>query len=151
MGQQSYSIQILPVAAVVLDPGNPRHHSARQVRQIAKSIESFGFNVPILVDRTNKILAGHGRVLAAQSLGLQELPAVRLEHLSEAQSRAFMIADNRLTETSVWDDCKIARNFDPTFKVSQRIDLVAKYWNWEVHLSRPIVTPPEKWILTSNQ
>ena len=47
--------------------------------------------------------------------------------------------------------CKIARNFDPTFKVSQRIDLVAKYWNWEVHLSRPIVTPPEKWILTSNQ
>ena len=48
-------------------------------------------------------------------------------------------------------DCKIARNFDPTFKVSQRIDLVAKYWNWEVHLSRPIVTPPEKWILTSNQ
>ena len=54
-------------------------------------------------------------------------------------------------KTPLFTRCKIARNFDPTFKVSQRIDLVAKYWNWEVHLSRPIVTPPEKWILTSNQ
>ena len=56
-----------------------------------------------------------------------------------------------MTDQPGYPMCKIARNFDPTFKVSQRIDLVAKYWNWEVHLSRPIVTPPEKWILTSNQ
>ena len=68
-----------------------------------------------------------------------------LEHQMVSKIAAMANA-NRLSL-----DCKIARNFDPTFKVSQRIDLVAKYWNWEVHLSRPIVTPPEKWILTSNQ
>jgi DNA modification methylase len=101
-------IQDRPIDALVLDPRNPRRHSRRQVKQIAHSIESFGFIVPVVVDGHNKVLAGHGRVLAARRLGWRELPTVCLEHLSETQSRAFMIADNRLTETSDWDDRLLA-------------------------------------------
>ena len=97
-----------PVEELVLDPRNPRRHSAKQVGQIARSIEAFGFNVPILIGEDRKVIAGHGRVLACRQLGLREVPTVSLEHLSEAQARAFMIADNRLTENSQWDDRLLA-------------------------------------------
>jgi ParB-like nuclease domain len=98
-----------PISALKLDPTNPRLHSRRQVHQIARSIQAFGFNVPILVDAQLKVIAGHGRVLACAELGLTEVPTVRLEHLSEAQTRAFMIADNRLTENSEWDERLLAQ------------------------------------------
>src|ERR1700694_5667626 len=91
-----------------LDPMNPRFHSPRQVRQIARSIEAFGFNVPVLLDASGKVIAGHGRILACQQLGHTEVPTISLEHLSEAQAKAFMIADNRLTENSTWDDRLLA-------------------------------------------
>lgn len=91
-----------------LDPKNPRVHSPRQVRQIARSIETFGFNVPVLIDAFDKIIAGHGRVMACRKLGWQEVPTIRLDHLTEAQARAFMIADNRLTENSEWNDQLLA-------------------------------------------
>jgi hypothetical protein len=86
------------------DPRNPRRHTAKQIRQIAESIRSFGFNVPILVDTDHKVIAGHGRLLACRQLGRAEVPTIRLEHLSDAQARAFMVADNRLTEIAGWDD-----------------------------------------------
>jgi ParB-like chromosome segregation protein Spo0J len=89
-------------------PRNPRAHSPTQVRQIARSIESFGFNVPVLVDGQLRVIAGHGRVMACQLLGWTEVPTICLDHLSEAQAKAFMIADNRLTENSVWDDRLLA-------------------------------------------
>jgi ParB/Sulfiredoxin domain len=92
------------ISQLKLDPRNPRAHSKRQVRQIACSIEAFGFNVPILIPANFKVIAGHGRILAAQQLGLAEVPTILLDHLTEAQARAFMIADNRLTEVSVWND-----------------------------------------------
>lgn len=91
-----------------LDPKNPRLHSPRQIRQIARSIEAFGFNVPVLIDANLKVIAGHGRILACQQIGRTEVPTITLEHLTEAQARAFMIADNRLTENSVWDDRLLA-------------------------------------------
>ena len=91
-----------------LDPKNPRAHGAKQIRQIGHSIEAFGFNVPVLVDADSKVIAGHGRVLACRQLGWSEVPTISLEHLTEAQARAFMIADNRLTENSVWDDRLLA-------------------------------------------
>jgi len=87
-----------------LDPRNPRRHSDRQVAQIARSIKSFGFIVPVLIDGANNVLAGHGRVMAARKISLLEVPVIRLEHLSEAQARTFAIADNRLTENSEWND-----------------------------------------------
>ena len=79
------------------DPANPRRHSKKQIRQIANSIEAFGFNVPILIDRDDKVIAGHGRLLACRELGWSEVPTLRLDHLTPAQARAYMIADNRLT------------------------------------------------------
>lgn len=90
------------------DPRNPRLHPIRHVRQIARSIEAFGFNVPILVDRDGKVIAGHGRLLACQELGWSEVPTITLDHLTEAQAKAFMLADNRLTEVSSWDDRLLA-------------------------------------------
>ena len=87
-----------------LDPKNPRTHSREQIRQLARSIDVFGFNVPILIDANLKVVAGHGRLVACQLLGLNEVPTILLDHLTDEQARAFMIADNRLSETSAWDD-----------------------------------------------
>ena len=97
------------IAELKPDPNNPRMHSPRQIRQIARSIEAFGFNVPVLIDAEHKVIAGHGRLLALQQLGRSEVPTIRLEHLSSAQTRAFMIADNRLTENSTWDERLLAQ------------------------------------------
>lgn len=93
---------------LIRNPRNPRIHSKTQIRRIAESISAFGFNVPVLVDANNGVIAGHGRLLAANELGWTEVPVIRLEHLSEAQARAFMIADNRLTEISAWDERLLA-------------------------------------------
>lgn len=97
-----------PIEQLRLDPMNPRSHSPKQVRQIARSIETFGFNVPVLVDAELKVIAGHGRLMACKELGWLEVPTIGLDHLSKAQANAYMIADNRLTETSVWDDRLLA-------------------------------------------
>ena len=82
---------------------NPRTHSADQVAQIAASMVEFGFTNPILVDETDGILAGHGRLLAARQLGLTEVPVVQLGHLTPAQKRAYVIADNALALRAGWD------------------------------------------------
>jgi DNA modification methylase len=90
------------------DPANPRRHSKKQLQQIAESIRAFGFNVPILVDRDGNVIAGHGRLLACGELAITEVPTLCLDHLTRAQTRAFMIADNRLTEIATWDDRLLA-------------------------------------------
>jgi DNA modification methylase len=105
---RTLSVTYRAISDLNLDPKNPRVHSKRQVRQIARSIEAFGFNVPVLIDARGQLIAGHGRVLAAQLLGMAHVPTIMLENLTEAQIRAFMIADNRLTENSVWDDRMLA-------------------------------------------
>ena len=108
MPSRKLTIEYLPVASLRLDPKNARLHSDGQIRQIAKSIEAFGFNVPVLVDANSQVVAGHGRLLACKLLGIAHVPAILLEHLSGAQRRAFMIADNRLTENSEWDNRLLA-------------------------------------------
>ena len=97
-----------PIADLELNPRNPRTHSPRQIRQIARSIEAFRFNVPVLIDAERRVIAGHGRLMACRLLGWTEVPTISLEHLSDAQIKAFMIADNRLTENSVWNDRLLA-------------------------------------------
>jgi DNA modification methylase len=92
------------------DPANPRRHSPKQVRLIADSIKVFGFVAPVLIDRAGNVIAGHGRLLACPGLGITEVPTLCLDHLSRAQVRAFMIADNRLTEIAVWDDRLLAQH-----------------------------------------
>src|SRR6202158_5669067 len=102
--------QILFVAIgdLIPDPDNPRKHGRAQISAIARSIEAFGFNAPILVDKDNKIVAGHGRYEAAKLLGLDKVPIVSLSHLTETQARAYMLADNKLTDRSTWDDPNLA-------------------------------------------
>jgi DNA modification methylase len=82
---------------------NPRTHSKKQIRQIVDSIKEFGFINPILVDQDNSIIAGHGRVKAARLAGLTEVPTLQVDHLSPAQIRAYVIADNKLAENAGWD------------------------------------------------
>ncbi|MGI8568328.1 MAG: ParB/Srx family N-terminal domain-containing protein [Methylocella sp.] len=101
-GASQLAVHYEPIVALKLDPQNPRLHSRKQVRQIAKSIASFGFNVPVLIDARQSVIAGHGRILAAKKLGWTEVPVIAIEHLDAAQRRAFAIADNRLTENSTW-------------------------------------------------
>ena len=93
-------------------PGNPRVHSRAQIRQIARSIEEFGFNSPVLIDADGLIVAGHGRVEAAKLLGLTKIPTIRLDHMSPAQLRAYVLADNRLAERSSWDKEGLRKEFE---------------------------------------
>lgn len=106
-----HAIRLLPVESLVPDARNPRRHSDRQIKQIQRSIQSFGFNVPILVDGHHRVLAGHGRLLAAQRLGYTQVPVIALEHLTRAQAQAFAIADNRLTEHASWDEALLGEIF----------------------------------------
>ena len=101
------AVRWLPLEALSRSKRNARVHSARQVARIADSIAAFGFNVPVLVDEKGGVLAGHGRVLAARRLGLKEVPTIMLDHLDEAERRAFMIADNRLAELASWDGVRL--------------------------------------------
>lgn len=82
---------------------NPRTHSDKQIEQIANSIRVFGFTNPILVDGENCIMAGHGRVEAAKRLGLRQVPTLRLDHMTPAEVRAYVIADNKLADNAGWD------------------------------------------------
>lgn len=102
------NVEYRPLSNLQLDARNPRSHSPRQISQIARSIEAFGFNVPVLIDAHDQVIAGHGRVMACRQLGWADVPIIRLNHLTPEQARAFMVADNRLTETSSWDDQLLA-------------------------------------------
>jgi DNA modification methylase len=107
-GQRRLEIIPQPLAELKPDPANPRRHSKKQIRQIAKSISVFGFNMPVLVDAELNVIAGHGRLLACRELGIDEVPTLCLDHLTPAQVRAFRIADNKLTENATWDDHLLA-------------------------------------------
>jgi DNA modification methylase len=88
---------------------NARTHSKKQLRQIAESIKTFGFTNPVLIDQTNTILAGHGRVEAAKSLRMATVPCLRIEHMTEAEKRAYVIADNKLALNAGWDEEMLAQ------------------------------------------
>ena len=102
------SLQYLRIEQVTCARRNPRRHSDSQIAQIARSIEAFGFSIPIVVDRSNNVVAGEGRIRAALLLGISEIPVIRLESLTDAQAKALRIADNRLAELSTWDDRLLA-------------------------------------------
>lgn len=99
---------LVPIGELVPNPKNPRKHNFVQIDAIARSIRAFGFNAPILVDKNMRIVAGHGRYLAAKRLSLERVPVVCLGHLTEAQAKAYMLADNKLTERSQWDEPELA-------------------------------------------
>jgi DNA modification methylase len=97
------------VADLTPDPRNPRKHSRAQIQAIARSIKAFGFNAPVLIDKNGRIVAGHGRYKAALLLSVAHIPVISLDHLSEAQARAYMLADNKLADRSSWDDEVLAQ------------------------------------------
>ena len=99
------NLEVTYLATTDLIPyvNNARSHSDQQVAQVAASIKEFGFNNPILIDEHNGVIAGHGRLAAAQKLNINTVPTILLEGLSEAQRKAYVIADNKLTENSRWD------------------------------------------------
>ena len=92
------------VSSLIPYARNSRKHSDEQVAKIAASIKEFGFLNPVIVDGDNGIIAGHGRVLAAQKLGMEAVPTIEASHLTDAQRRAYIIADNRLALDAGWDD-----------------------------------------------
>jgi hypothetical protein len=98
------TIETRPIARLIPHVRNARTHSADQIAQIAGSIAEFGFVNPVLIGADDVIIAGHGRVLAAEKLGLAEVPVIVLSHLSESQRRALVIADNRIAENAGWDE-----------------------------------------------
>ena len=101
---------------------NPKIHEEKQIQQIAKSIERFGFNNPILVDERSEVIAGHGRLLAARLLKLEAVPVVRLIHLSEAEKRAYRIADNKLSENGRWDTDLLKLEFSEIEKLALNLE-----------------------------
>jgi ParB-like chromosome segregation protein Spo0J len=97
------AIEHIPVKKLTPYARNSRTHSDIQVAQIAASIKEFGFTNPVLIDEGNDIIAGHGRVLAAQKLGLDSVPCIRLSHLTNTQQRAYVITDNQLALNAGWN------------------------------------------------
>lgn len=97
-------IQQVPTSSLTPYANNPRTHSASQLDRLVQSLKEFGFTNPLLVSDEMQIVAGHGRLMAAQALGLETVPVIRLSHLTEEQRRAYVIADNQLALNSGWDD-----------------------------------------------
>src|SRR6516225_2764268 len=95
-------IEYLPIQGLRPNPNNSRIHPQKQIDKLARTIDEFGFLIPILIDEQNKLLAGHAGIEAAEVCGLTTIPCVRTSHLSEAQKRAFTIVDNRLAQDGSW-------------------------------------------------
>jgi ParB-like chromosome segregation protein Spo0J len=116
-------IEHWPIERLVPYARNARTHSDAQVAQIAASIREFGFTNPVLIDGGGNIIAGHGRVLAARKLGMQEVPCIRMEHLTDAQRRAYIIADNKLALNAGWDEELLALELSELHEIGFDLDL----------------------------
>ena len=103
---------------------NARTHSAQQISQIALSIERFGFTNPVLISEDLGIIAGHGRVVAAQQLGISQVPTIKLSHLTEADRRAYIIADNKLAENAGWDKDILAIEYQALIDLDYDIEVI---------------------------
>ena len=99
----SRRVEVIPVDRLTAYKGNARTHSRSRIERLATSITKFGFNNPVLINNDGQIVAGHGRVEAAKLLGLAAVPTLRLSHLSPAEQRAYILADNKLAEKAGWD------------------------------------------------
>jgi DNA modification methylase len=118
-------IELWPLARIRLREGNPRVHPPAQVAQIAASIQEWGFNAPILVNRDGVLTVGEGRYLGAVQLGLAEVPVIVLEHLSEAQQRAYRISDNQIGLNSSWDEETLRAELEKLVQEAINLDLLA--------------------------
>ena len=117
-------IELKSVDELIPYSKNARTHSESQVAQIAASIIEFGFTNPVLIDGEKGIIAGHGRLMAAKKLGLKEVPVVVLDHLSETQKKAYIIADNKLAENAGWDEEILASELADLKEENFNLDLI---------------------------
>jgi len=117
------AIEHIATDALIPYARNSRTHSAEQVAQIAASIREFGFTNPVLIDEHNTLIAGHGRVMAAQRIGMAQVPCIRLTHLTDAQRRAYVIADNKLALNAGWDMATLAREIEDLQDLHFDLDL----------------------------
>ncbi len=122
-GLAELAIVYRPVGILSNYGRNARTHSKRQIRQIAASIKAFGFTNPILVDNNSQIVAGHGRAAAAKLLGIDQVPTIRLESLTQDQIRAYVIADNRLAEKAGWDNSILAIELQHLIAIDEGFDV----------------------------
>lgn len=118
-----FAVEMRPPGALKPYAGNARRHSRDQVKQIASSIRRFGFTNPVLVSDDNEIIAGHGRVKAAKLVGLKQVPTVRLSHLSQAERRAYVLADNKLALNAGWDHEVLAIELQALIDLDFDVDL----------------------------
>lgn len=106
------AMRMVPVADLIPYANNAKIHGPAQIAKLRASLREFGFVSPVLIDDSNNILAGHGRVLAAQAEGMTEVPCVLVTDLSEAQRKAYILADNRLAEDAAWDESLLRMELD---------------------------------------
>jgi hypothetical protein len=170
-------LNVESVATNTLKPyaRNPRSHSPKQIRQIAQSIREFGFTNPILIDAERVVIAGHGRLEAAKLLGIERVPCIRLYHMTEAEKRAYVIADNKIAESAGWDRELLALEFRYISELDIDLDLTVTGFEpaeidlslqglesaasideadevIEPDLSRPTVSRPgDIWLLNNRQ
>ncbi|MFL5109872.1 MAG: site-specific DNA-methyltransferase, partial [Microvirga sp.] len=112
-----------PIASLKPYARNARTHSKKQIHQTAGSIDEFGFTSPVIIDHTDTILAGHGRVEAARSLGWSNVPTIRIEHLSPDQIRAYILADNRIAQSAGWDPEILKKEFEHLCSIETCFDI----------------------------
>jgi len=122
---EHYQHSIQKVSDLIPYVNNSRTHSDEQVNQVASSIKEFGFTSPVLIDESGGIIAGHGRVMAAKKLGLDEVPCITLEGLTEAQRKAYIIADNQLPLNAGWDLDKLKLEIDTLTELNFDINLLS--------------------------
>ena len=118
------NIEIVGIDEIKESNYNSRIHSEAQVEKIANSIAEFGFVNPIIIDDENEIIAGHGRFMAAKHLNLNEVPTIKLTHLTDDKKRAFIIADNKIALSGEWDYDMLKEEFDIILKSEMDIDLL---------------------------
>ena len=116
-------LEYIALADLVPHDRNARTHSKKQLKQIADSITRFGFTNPVLVDGNNSIVAGHGRVEAAKLLGMTRVPILRFEHMTDAEKRAYVIADNRLAELAGWDNSLLSLELEAIAELDDEFEL----------------------------
>ena len=145
MGQ--LAVCYVPTSSLHPHSSNPRTHTKKQVRQLADSIRTFGFTNPLLVDAEGNILAGHGRLLAAELLGMDSVPTVCIHDMTEAQKRAYAIADNKLAELAGWDVELLASELQYVTELEIEFDLTITGFDTpeiDVLLSPTSQAPPEE-------
>jgi ParB-like chromosome segregation protein Spo0J len=132
-------IETLKTTELIPYARNSRTHSEFQISQIAGSIREFGFTNPVLIDANNTIIAGHGRVMAAHKLKLEKIPCIRLSHLTDAQRKAYVIADNKIALNAGWDEDMLGLELADLREQDYDLDLIG----FDADAIESFLNPPE--------